>query len=108
MEDHGEIWTQQQINSDQRRQATLHSRPDTLQYDVFRYADGIHVRYRTDGRLFNSRRLNAVTNVNDAATGDILFADDCAFKANTEQKMQQEINCFSSACDNFVLTISIK
>ena len=107
MEDHGEIWTQQQINSDQRRQATLHSRPGTLQYDVFRYADGIHVRYRTDGRLFNPRRLKAVTKVKDTAISDLLFADDCAFKANAEQKMQQEINCFS-ACDNFVLTISKK
>ncbi|KAL8619269.1 hypothetical protein ACOMHN_056913 [Nucella lapillus] len=46
--------------------------------DAFRDCqDGIHVRYRIDGGLFNLRRLQAVIR-------DLLFADDCALNASTE------------------------
>jgi len=37
-----------------------------------------------------------------------LFADDCALNADTEQKMQHEMDCFSRACDNFGLIINTK
>ena len=77
--------------------------------DAFRDCqDGMHVRYRTDGRLFNLRRLQAVTKVKETVIRDFLFADDCALNASTEQNMQQEMDCFSRACDNFGLTISTK
>ena len=39
---------------------------------------------------------------------DLRFADDCALNANNEQKMQLEMDGFSTACDNFGLTISTK
>ena len=39
---------------------------------------------------------------------DFLFADDCALNAGTEQDMQDSMNKFSTACDNFGLTISMK
>ncbi|XP_076467654.1 uncharacterized protein LOC143298657 [Babylonia areolata] len=42
----------------------------------------IHIRYRTDGRLFNLRCLQAVTKV----IGGFLFADDCILNTSTEQK----------------------
>lgn len=72
------------------------------------YEEGINVRYRTDGRLFNLRRLQAVTKVRETVIRDLLFADDCALNASTEQEMQREMDCFSQACDNFGLTISTK
>ena len=77
--------------------------------DAFRDCeDGIHLRYRTDGKLHNLRRLQAVTKVKETVIRDFLFADDCALNASTEQMMQREMDCFSKACDNFGLTISTK
>jgi hypothetical protein len=70
--------------------------------------DGIPFRYRTDGGLFNLRRLKAVTKVKDTVLREFLFADDCALSACTEQQMQKEMDKFSQACDNFGLTISTK
>jgi len=76
--------------------------------DAFQDSEGgIHLRYRSDGRLFNLRRMQAVTKVKETVIRDFLFADDCALNASTEEKMQQELDGFSSACDNFGLTISI-
>ena len=48
------------------------------------------------------------TKVKETVIRDLLFADDCALNANQEHEMQQEMNSFSSACDNFGLTISTK
>ena len=35
-----------------------------------------------------------------------LFAEDCTLSANTEQMMQNELDCSSQGCGNFGLTIS--
>ena len=75
--------------------------------DAFQnYEDGIPLRYRTDERIFNLRRLQAITKVKETVIRDFLFADDCALNASTEEKMQHELDRFFSACDNFGLTIS--
>ena len=58
--------------------------------------------------VFNLRRLKAVTKVKETVVRELLFADDCALNASTEQKMQQEMDYFSRACDYFGLTISTK
>ena len=77
--------------------------------DAFRDSDpGIRIRYRFDGGLFNPRRLQAVTKVMETVIRDLLFADDCALAAPTQPEMQQGMDGFSSACDNFGLTISTK
>ena len=74
--------------------------------DAFRETSpGIPIRYRCDGKLFNPRRLQAVTKVKDTVIRDLLFADDCALNANNEQEMQLEMDRFSTACDNFGLTM---
>ncbi|CAJ0940211.1 unnamed protein product [Ranitomeya imitator] len=65
--------------------------------------DGIQVRYRTDGKLFNPKRLKAVTKVHETVIRELLFADDCALNASTEQQMQHEMDSFSQACDSFGL-----
>ena len=67
--------------------------------------DGIQLKYRTDGGVFNLRRLKAKTKV---TLRELLFADDCALNSNTEAEMQQCVNHFSRACDNFGFTISTK
>ncbi len=69
---------------------------------------GIHIRYRTAGKLFNQSRLNAVTKVMSTIIRDLLFADECALNASSEFEMQHNVDKFSAACDNFGLTISIK
>ena len=70
--------------------------------------EGIHIRYRTDKGLFNQKRMLAVTKVKETVVRDLLFADDCALCAETESKMQNLMDCFSEACDNFGLTINTK
>jgi len=70
--------------------------------------DGIPIQYRMDGSLFNQRRLQAVTKIKETIIRDLLFADDCALNAGSEEVMQVSMDKFSSACDNFGLTISTK
>ena len=77
--------------------------------DAFREANpGMDIRYRTDGRLFNLRRLQAKTKVRVDKLRDILFADDCALNAESAEDMQHSMDLFSIACSNFGLTISTK
>ena len=56
--------------------------------------------------MFNLTRLKANTKVKVATLRKLLFADDCALNSNTESEMQQCVNHFSRACDNFGFTIS--
>ena len=77
--------------------------------DAFRDSEvGIGIRYRTDGSLFNLRRLKARTKVQVSTINDFLFADDCALNADSEANMQHIVDMFSEACNNFGLTISTK
>ena len=69
---------------------------------------GIRIRYRTDGRFFDLRRLKANTKVREALVRDFLFADDCALASHTEEDLQRLADCFSTAAKAFGLTISIK
>ena len=66
--------------------------------------------WRTEqmGGVFNLRRLKVKTKVKVATLRELLFADDCALNSNTEAEMQQCVNYFSRACDNFGFTISTK
>ena len=77
--------------------------------DAFRDGDvGVCFQYRTDGSVFNLRRLQAKTKVQEDIARDFLFADDCALNAGTEPDIQGSVDQFSKACDDFGLTISIK
>ena len=42
------------------------------------------IRCRTDGNLFNLRRLQSKSKVKEERVRDFLFADDCALKASSE------------------------
>ena len=58
--------------------------------DAFQDGDnGIPIRYRFDGKLFNLRRLQAKSKVQTEVLSEFLFADDMAKGAPTEEKMQK-------------------
>ena len=77
--------------------------------DAFRDTDvGIGINYRTDGSVFNLRRLEAKTKVTSDTINNFLFADNCTLNATSEADMQHSIDKFAKACNNFGLTISTK
>ena len=49
--------------------------------------EGIYLRTRSDGRLFNLARLRAKTKVREALIRDMLFADDAAVVTHTQQQL---------------------
>jgi hypothetical protein len=70
--------------------------------------DGVYVRYRYDGGLFNLRRLQAKSKVNATMLRDLLFADDCALGAHNLPDIQTLVDCFAHAASNFGLKINLK
>ena len=70
--------------------------------------DGIYIRFRTDGSLFNVQRLLARTKTIEELSTELLFADDCVLLANTEEAIQHIVNRFSDAAKNFGFFISLK
>ena len=63
---------------------------------------------RNDGNLFNLARLLANTKVRKVLIREMLFADDAALTAHTEDTLQRLIITFARACSEFGLTISHK
>ena len=77
--------------------------------DAFQDVDaGFPIRYRFDGKLLNLTRLQAKFNVQTDVVDKLLYADDLAENAKSEEKMQGAVDRMSKACDNFQLTISTK
>ena len=77
--------------------------------DAFQDGDnGIPVRYRFDGKLFNLGRLKAKSKVQTEVLDEFLFVDDMAKVVPTEEKMQKGVDQVSDSCDSYDLTISIK
>ena len=77
--------------------------------DAFQDGDnGIPIRYRFDGKLFNLRRLQAKSKVQTEVLDKFLFADDMAKGAPIEEIMQKGVDQVSDSCDSYDLTISIK
>ena len=70
--------------------------------------EGIYLRTVSDSRLFNLARLRANTKVRKVLTRDMLFADDAAVATHTQEELQSLMDCFSQACRDFGLTISLK
>ena len=61
--------------------------------DAFQDGDnGIPIRYRFDGKLFNQRMLQAKSKVQTEVLDEFLFADDMAKGAPTEEKMQKGVD----------------
>ena len=81
----------------------------TMLHDAFHHSEnGICIIYQTEGKLHNQCHLKAVTKDKQTVIRDFLFADDCALNVTSEHNMQDSLYRFSTACDNFSLTISTK
>ena len=70
--------------------------------------DGIYIRFRTDGNLFNLRRLQAHTKTFEKLISELLFADAAALVAHTEAALQRATSCFAEACQLFCLEVNLK
>ena len=114
VQDNGEISEPFQVSNGVKQGCVLAPTLFSLMFsamltDAFRDSGiGIGIRYRTDGSVFNLRRLKAKTRVSTDTINDFLFADDCALNAASEAAMQHSVDKFSGSCDNFGLTISTK
>ena len=79
-----------------------------LKHAFYTTTEGIYLRTRSDGRLFNLSRLRANPKVRKVLIGDMLLADDAAVATHTQEELQSLVDCFSQACKDFGLTISLK
>ena len=70
--------------------------------------EGIHLHTRSDGKMFNLARLKAKTKIQKKLIRDMLFADDAAIVAHSQEDLQKLMDRFADACSEFGLTISIK
>ena len=70
--------------------------------------NSIPIRYRFDGKLFNLKGLQAKSKVQTEVLDELLFADDMAKGAPTEEKMQKVVDQISYSCGSYDLTIGIK
>ncbi|KYO38755.1 hypothetical protein Y1Q_0023447 [Alligator mississippiensis] len=52
------------------------------------YDIGVEISYWIDGKLFNLRRLQAKTKLQEVTVHDLLFADVCFLNARSESGMQ--------------------
>ena len=59
--------------------------------------DGVYVRYRVDGSLFNLRRLQAHTKTQERLIREILFVNDAVLVSHTEQALQRITFRFAAA-----------
>jgi len=69
---------------------------------------GIPIHFRTDGDVFDLRRLQAKIKVKLAILRDLLFADDCALVSHTLSDAQLLFIRFSDTARRFRLTVSLK
>ncbi|XP_069759741.1 uncharacterized protein [Narcine bancroftii] len=70
--------------------------------------DAVYIRYRTDGSLFNVRRLQAHTKTQEKLVRELLFADDAALVAHSEPALQRLTSCFAETAKMFGLEVSLK
>ncbi|VDL98587.1 unnamed protein product [Schistocephalus solidus] len=56
---------------------------------------GIHIFYRTNGQLLQTRLMQAPTHVSTTSVHDLIFADDCTLEIVMEVDMQRSMNPFT-------------
>ncbi|BHF58866.1 hypothetical protein SprV_0100182100 [Sparganum proliferum] len=61
----------------------------------------IRVAYRMDGHLLNQRWMRLQSRVSATSAHELLFADDCALNATSEEDMQRSMDLLAAACGNF-------
>ena len=72
--------------------------------------DGVGIKSRFDRGLCTAKssHFNAPSKVKLFTIRDLLFADDCALAACSQEALQRLCDCFATAARRFGLTISIK
>ena len=70
--------------------------------------EGVFIHTRSDGNLFKPSRLKSKRKIKKVVVRDLLFADDAAIVAHSANDLQNLLDRFSQACDDFGLTISKK
>ena len=70
--------------------------------------DGIFIRYRTSGKVYNICKLLAQTKVSSSLVRELLYADDCDIITHSEDEMQRFMNRFAHAYKAFGLEINLK
>ena len=70
-------------------------------------SQGIYIKYRLDGSLFDLRRLTAKTKTQKHLITEAMFADDCALMAHSEADLQLLATHFNEAAALFGLTVSV-
>ena len=71
-------------------------------------SEGVHIRFRTDGALFNLGRLRARTKVSYALVTEIMYADDLCFVAESPDGLQRLMSNFTESCNKFGLKVNVK
>jgi len=66
---------------------------------------GVPVRFRTDGSVFNLRRLQARTKTFAAMIRDLLYADDRALLAHSEADAQHLFDRFYTVASRFRMEV---
>ena len=79
-----------------------------LQYAFVDCPEGVYVRTRSYGKLFNNSRLRAKTKAYVVLIQELLFGDDVALTAHSEEGLQHLVDKLSHACKVFGLTISLR
>jgi hypothetical protein len=69
--------------------------------------EGVYIRTRSDGKLFNLSRLKAFTKVRTELIRDLLYADDAAMMAHSLEAIQEITSRFSEISKAFGLQINI-
>ncbi|KAJ7414395.1 hypothetical protein BTVI_41220 [Pitangus sulphuratus] len=70
--------------------------------------NGVCIQYRTDGSLFNLRRLKTHTKTLNYLIHELLYTDDAALVAHTEGALQRLTYCFAEAAEVFGLEVILK
>ena len=72
------------------------------------FVDGIYIPFRTDSSVFSLGRLLAHTKTIEELIVELLFVDDCALLAHTQEALQYILNPFADAAKAFCIAISLK
>ena len=76
-----------------------------LSHAIREFEQGVCLRYRLDGSLFDLRQITAKTKTVEKTVLEALFADACALMAHRESDFQIIVNKFAEASRLFGLTI---
>ncbi|CAH2096605.1 unnamed protein product [Euphydryas editha] len=71
-------------------------------------SEGVCIRFRTDGCVFNLARLKSRTKVSHALITEMVYADDLCFVTESPDGLQKLMSNFNESCRKFGLKISVK